>query len=218
VAPGKLPYALSFAGDGRALVAATDLLDGSTPGADVHLVDLAGSAVLAGADAFPDDEQIVASAALTAGGRHLLVGDNNQYYSTEGMTNRVAVVRIDGDALSPVQTLAPIEDPVAIVASPDDDAALVVSGFGDAILELAYQPDAAEPLALLGEVDYAGPAPQLPASAALIDRGALRGRVLVAELLGVRQLAFGPGGVTDLGLTELGSDTGDIVGVIGVAP
>ena len=217
VAAARLPYALVFAGGGaRALAAASDILD-STGGADVHLVDLGAGDVMAGADPFPDDEQIVASAALTADGAYLLVGDNNQFYSSEELENRVAVVRVNGAELGAVQTL-PVEDPIAIATSPSDDAALVVSGFGDAIFVLARNDGAGKPFALAGEVDYTGPAPQLPGSLATIDRGALRGHVLVAELLGVRHLAFTRGSVTDLGLVALGDGTAAITGALGLQP
>ena len=116
-----------------------------------------------------------------------------------------------------MQTL-PVEDPIAIATSPSDDAALVVSGFGDAIFVLARNDGAGKPFALAGEVDYTGPAPQLPGSLATIDRGALRGHVLVAELLGVRHLAFTRGSVTDLGLVALGDGTAAITGALGLQP
>jgi hypothetical protein len=216
VAAARLPYALAFAAGARALVAASDILD-SGSGDDVHLVDLAGGAVLAGADPFPDDEQIVASATLTADGAYLLIGDNNQYYSSEELKNRVAVVRVEGASLSPVQTLT-VEDPIALAVSPFDDAAIAVSGFGDAIFLLAREADGDHPFSLAGEVDYDGPAPQLPGPVASVERGSLRGHVLVAELLGVRHLVFAPGSVTDLGLVALGSGTAAITGALGIQP
>jgi hypothetical protein len=215
VAPSRLPYALVFAGD-RALAAASDILE-SDPGADVHLVDLAAGEVLAGADPFPDDEQIVASAALTGDGAYLLVGDNNQFYSTEGLENRVAVMRLDAGSLAAAQTIK-IEDPVAIIASPFDDGAVVVSGFGDAIFALTRDDRSAQPFALAGELDYQGPAPQLPGAAVAVDRGELRGRVLIAELSGIRQLAFAPGSVSDLGLLSLGDGIPAITGALGLQP
>ncbi|HEU5055144.1 MAG TPA: hypothetical protein VFU21_01405, partial [Kofleriaceae bacterium] len=217
VAAARLPYAMVFAGGGaRALAAASDILD-SGAGEDVHLVDLGAREVVAGADPFPDDEQIVASAALTADGAYLLVGDNNQFYSSEELENRVAVVRVDGASLAAVQTL-PVEDPIAIAASPFDDAAVVVSGFGDAIVVLSRDDRAAKPFARAGEVDYTGPAPQLPGAIAAIERGALRGHLLVAELLGVRHLAFTRGAVIDHGLLALGDGTAAITGALGLQP
>jgi hypothetical protein len=217
VAAARLPYALVFSGGGaRALAAASDILD-SSAGADVHLVDMEVGEVLSGADPFPDNEQIVASAAMTADGAYLLVGDNNQFYSTEGLENRVAVVRVDGASLSAVQTV-PVEDPIAIAASPFDDGAVVVSGFGDAIVSLTRDDGDSKPFTLAGEIDYEGAAPQLPGPIASIDRGTLRGHLLVAELLGVRHLAFTRGSVTDLGLVALGEGTAAITGALGLQP
>ena len=217
VAAARLPYALVFSGgEGRALAAASDILD-SSAGADVHLVDMEVGDILAGADPFPDDEQIVASAAMTADGAYLLVGDNNQFYSSEGLENRVAVVRVDGASLSAVQTVA-VEDPIAIATSPFDDRAVVVSGFGDAIIELTRDDGDSKPFTLAGEIDYQGAAPQLPGPIASIDRGTLRGHLLVAELLGVRHLAFARGSVTDLGLVALGAGTAAITGALGLQP
>jgi len=64
-----------------------------------------------------------------------------------------------------------------------------------------------------------GARPQLPQSAVLLERGTLRGRVLMREVLGVRQVQFdGDGGITDLGFTTLGSGSQNIVGAVGVQP
>jgi len=53
----------------------------------------------------------------------------------------------------------------------------------------------------------------------MIDRGLLRGRVLIAENLAIRQVQFNPdGSITDLGTTSLGSGIPAIVGAIGVQP
>ena len=113
----------------------------------------------------------------------------------------------------------PVEDPVAIATSPFDDAAIVVSGFGDAIFVLDYSPDAAAPFSLRGELTYVGDAPALPGSVVEVERGALDGLVLVAENSGVRRVRFAAGGVvTDLGVLDFGSGTGEIVGAIGVTP
>jgi hypothetical protein len=53
----------------------------------------------------------------------------------------------------------------------------------------------------------------------LMDRGALTGRVLVAELAGVRQVQFElDGTVTDLGLTKFLTGSESITGALGVQP
>jgi hypothetical protein len=221
VAAAKLPSALTlFAGEERALVAASDILDqGVESGNSAYLLEWGASPeVVAGVDAFGDDEASVSSAALTADGRFFLVADNNGFYSDEEMRNRVAAVEVTADGLVPTQVVTPIDDPIAVVPSPDDDAVLVVSGMGDALILVDYAAAAEPPFALVGEIDYAdATGTQLPSGARLIERGTLRGRVLVAELEGIRQIQFeGDGTVTDLGLTEAGD--GGSLGAIGVQP
>ncbi len=215
VAPARLAYAMApVPGTTRALVAAQDIRD-STAGDTAHLVDLAGTGVIAGADAFGDTDAIVSDAALTADGAYFLIGDNSQF---SGVDNRIAVVSVGTDSLQPVQVLTPLEDPFAIVASPDGDGAIAVSGFGNAIFELDYNAGA-QPFSIAGELTYTGAKPQLPGKAVLIERGTLRGLVLVAELQGVRRVRFAGGGaVEDDGVTLVGSGNASIVGSIGVQP
>jgi len=65
------------------------------------------------------------------------------------------------------------------------------------------------------------PKPQLPSFASLIDRGTLKGRVLIAENTAVRQVAFEPdAGIVDVAYLNFDHDGGldEIVGVIGVSP
>jgi len=216
VAAAKLPYGLHLlAGDSRAVVIADDVLDSATGG--VHLLSWGDSpGVLATADLFSDDQAIIAGTAVTADGHYVLAGDNSQF---SGVDNRVAVASIAGDTLTAIQVLTPIEDPIAIVTSPDNDAALVVSGLGDALFELDYAPtNTTTPFSMVGELSYSGAGPQLPAGAVLIDRGGLRGRVVIAENTGIRQVQFESGAITDLGATSTGSGLGAIVGAIGVQP
>ncbi len=215
----KLASGLHLRG-GRAVLAAIDV--GSSPaGDDVHLLDWtagppAAPAVLDGADAFGDDEQIVGGSAVTADGAFALIGD---YQGITSAPNRVAVVALDGDAVTPTQVLAPVIDPLDILASPYGDAALVVTGLDDAVVILDYDPRAASPFAVRGEPAYTGGAPQLPGNAAMIERGNLRGLVLLSELHGVRRIRFGSGAqVTDLGRTSTGSGFDSIVGAVGVQP
>ncbi|MBI4706094.1 MAG: hypothetical protein HY744_33790 [Deltaproteobacteria bacterium] len=219
VVAAKNPAALRWLGAlaGRALLAGRDVL-GSPAGTEAHLLELGPEPVLVGsAEAFGDDEAILSALALTANRQHALLGDNNAF---SGLPNRVAVLAVQPASLEPRQVLSPIEDPIAILCSPFDDAALVVSGFGDAVIELGYDPaHQSTSFALVGEPAYQGGAPQLPGAAVLIDRGQLRGLVLVAELSGVRRLVFEPGtGIKDLGLFDLGEGLENVVGVIGVQP
>jgi hypothetical protein len=217
--PAQLPAALFWVDGGRA-IAVADWVLAEDDGDDVFLLSWGDSVgVLDGADAFGDDEAIVPAAALTADGQYVLIADNNAF---SGIENRVAVARLDplGDTLEPTQLLEPMTDPFSIVTSPFDDAVLVVASMGDALMNLSYDPDAlANPFALVGEVEYAGDAPQLPGTAVMIQRGALAGHVLVAELQSVRHLAFqGDGEIADLGSFAFADEFEGMVGAIGVQP
>lgn len=219
VAPGRLPYGMEILSDGTAVIASKDLLDETVDsdglGPDVRVVDLGAPATLAAGEVFPESDWIVAGFTVTANERHAILGDNASFSATG---NRIGVAAID-DGVSFVQQIADVEDPVAIVASPFDDAVIVVSGFGDAIYGMRYEPDAAMPLTVTGELTYQGRGPALPGSAVMVRRGALEGLVLISENIAVRRVRFDGGGViTDLGPLELGSGTENITGSIGVQP
>jgi len=217
VAPARLAYGMQLVpGSDQAVVISEDIM-GSAANNGAHLLDWSGAPnLVASADIFGDDESIVAGTAITADGRFVLAGDNNSFSKIE---NRIAIGEIATGALTPKAVLSPIDDPVSIIASPDNDAVLVVSGFGDAFFELDYDPgDATTPFSLVGEMTYTGGAPQLPSGAVLINRGTLRGRVLVSENTGIRQVQFESGSITDLGATSTGTGLAAIVGAIGVQP
>ena len=200
-----------------AVLAANDALS-SPQNLDLQLLDWQPTpSWVAGVDVFPDDEAIIGSMALTPDGRYALLGDNS---IASSVPNRVGVAAIGAGTLDGVQVLPSIEDPFAIVASPYTNAALVVSGFGNQLIVLSYDPNnAAAPFANVGEVSYQGGSPQLPGNAVMIERGDLRGRVLVTEYNGVRQLTFQQNGtVADHGLSTFGSGNESNVGAIGVQP
>ncbi len=219
VAPADVPYGLALLGDGRALVGARSILDDATvPGANAYLLDWDnGPTVLAAAVAFDMDDPILSAVTLTADRRFGVLADNSAFSL---VPNRIAVVQIgDGDSLTFVQELGMLDDPYDVVTSPFDDAALFTSGFGDAIVVMSYDPTGAPPFSIRGELEYLAGGPALPGNAVMLDRGDLRGRVLVAENVAVRQIQFeGDGVVTDLGTLELGDGLTEIVGVIGVQP
>jgi hypothetical protein len=219
VAPSKLPYAMKLLSGGRALVAAKDILD-EPEGDDLFLLDFpsATPSVVASADTFGADDAIVTELAVTADGRYALIGENNAF---SGMPHRIAIARIDGTTLTPLEVRTGISDPQDLVASPFDDAVLVVSGVdGDALFYFPYDPSSASaPFGARQELTYVGGRPELPANAVLVDAGPLRGLVLVAENTAIRRVRFEGGGVvTDLGPTSTGSGIPAIVGAIGVAP
>lgn len=213
----KLLYGLARLASGEWLAVARELL-GSPQGEMAHRLSAAETpARLGGVDPFGDEEAIVSALALSRSGRYALIGDNNSF---SGLPNRIAVVELADGGLRRAQVVTPLNDPVAIVASPFDESALVASGFGNAIFRLRHDAtSASNPYVNAGALTYRGARPQLPANAVLIERGPLRGRVLVSENLGVRQVQFEvDGGVTDLGLTSTGTGSEAIVGIVGVQP
>ena len=90
----------------------------------------------------------------------------------------------------------------------------MISGFGDQILELSYDAGADPLFQVVGQLASL----PLPASAVMIERGDLRGLVLVSENVGVHRVQFSAGGVQDLGATTYGDGLENIVGAIGVQP
>ena len=206
----KLPADLLPLPDGRFLVAGREVA-GADEDADIALISAEGD-LLSSADAFGDNDAIVSDAALTLDGRYALLADISEF---SGVPTRVAIVELSGDDLTPVQILD-VEDPIALLTAPDDDRVIVVSGYANALRALERTGDDQQPFRLSGEPDYLGASPQLPGAAAMIRRGDLRGRLLVAEVEGVHQFDT-LGGLTDLGLTATGGVEG-IVGAVGVQP
>lgn len=217
LAAARLPYGMVFVDETHAFLGAKDVLDiDSTAGTDAHLLEVKDgtAARLDSADAYGDDQAIIASVAVTADGQYGLLGD---YAAFSGVPNRIAVVGLGPDTVKAVDVLTPVEDPVSMVASPFDDWILVASGFGDAVLALEYNPEAQPPVRLAGELAYSGAEPALPGQMVMIERGALAGHVLMAENVGVRQMSFTPTGPVDEGsITFAGVE--NIVGAIGVQP
>ena len=157
--------------------------------------------------------QIVGGATLTNDGSAFLVGDTSQYGDTP---NRVAVVPVSGTSLGTPYMIPNVEDPLALHAHPFADKILVVSGFGDAMFQLTKTGGM---WTSGGELTYVGGKPQLPSGAVMIERGALRGLVLVAELDGVRRVEmFASGTIVDRGNYSLGSGLPNTTGAIGVTP
>ena len=212
IAAAKLPGGMAFTA-GHAVIAAADFLD-SAAGEDVHLATFDPATRTQSADAFADDMQIVGGTALSVDGKTFLIGDTSQFGSAP---NRVAIVTVQGNNLMPAGTVD-VEDPEAIVTSPFGNVAVVASAFGDALFVLD-DGGTAGAWRVRGEVTYQGAAPMLPGDLAMIERGDLRGRVLVSENVSVRQLQFrADGSVEDLGSLAFGSGLQNIGGAIGVTP
>ncbi|WP_157370705.1 hypothetical protein [Vulgatibacter incomptus] len=180
-------------------------VDGFEPH-DIFRVSLADpAATIAGLDLFPyspDDWSFawISSMGLMPDGKHLLVGDNNEY--TE-LPNSVAIVEV-GETTLEHKGAIEIEDPYSMATSPFGDAAIVVSGYGDNVFVLDYDATADVPFALRGAVEYVGGRPQVPGKLAMVARGSQQGRVLIPDVRGLFQVKFGESAtVTDLGLFRL---------------
>jgi hypothetical protein len=88
----------------------------------------------------------------------------------------------------------------------------------DTITVLDYDSAATPPFTVRGPVATSSK-PLLPTDAVMIQRGNLRGRVLVTENTGIRQLQFEPSGqITEIELFDLGSGYAAIPGAIGIQP
>jgi hypothetical protein len=170
--------------------------------------------VLGSADAFGDDEAIFAGAALSPDDAWLMIGDNSMF---SGVANRVAVLSVEPQGLTARQVLD-VDDPVDLLVSPWGDRAAVLSGYSNAVFEISLQGGQAGPWRLEGEIAYDGASPQLPAAAAMVERGGQRGLVLLTENQGVRRLRFSEGALQDLGLQRFGSGIEAIPGALGVQP
>lgn len=215
VVEAKLPSALAFIpGTTKAILAAADI-GASDVGADAHLLSWSGSpSVLASTDAFGDDQAIVGGATLTSDGAFFLIGDHSGF---SNVPNRVSVVTVSGDQLGTPTVIPNINDPVALISSPFGPTILVVSGFDDAFYVIRRGSDGV--FRADGEVTYQGPKPELPFGAVMIEVGALRGLVLVAENAGVRRVEHrSDGSIVDRGKFPMGSGLVNVVGAIGVQP
>jgi hypothetical protein len=58
-------------------------------------------------------------------------------------------------------------------------------------------PAAAQPFTVRGELAYAAGGPQLPGALAMVERGALDGRVLIADVRGLFVVDFRAGAVVE---------------------
>ena len=179
---------------------------------DVHLVDLAARKVLGSVAPFGDQKAIASSIAIMADGKNALVADDGI-----NAGSRIAVVGL-GPTLTAVGILAtPFP---SVVASPYGNAAIALNGDStNQIHVLSYDPTKPAPFVITGELAYQFAKPQIPTTASSIDRGPLRGTVLVGENLGVRKLVFAADGkVTDAALLTYPDGIANIVGVVGVQP
>ena len=149
----------------------------------------------------------------------MLFADNSEYRDYGG--TRIAAVEVLASSLRPAQVFD-FDNPVAIVASPFGHPLVGViggiSGSGG-IFIIDYDAASSTPFSVRGELPHTGTGPQLPGAAVMINQGSLKGFVLVAELTGVRKVAFHSDfTVKDLGVLDFGSGYTAMVGAVGVQP
>jgi len=211
-AASRLPAGVGFRTDGTAVLAAVNIGSSPEAGSEAHLLDWGGGtpAVLASTDLFPEDMAIMGGVAVSTSGSTLFVGDTSGFSSAP---NSVVIADLVDNTFGDKQRID-VEDPMAIVVDPERDQALVASGFGDAVFVL----DKPSTMWRSREVTYVGGKPQLPSGMTVVTAGSLRGRILLAELSGVRQLRFTATGVEDLGRFTIGMAIEDSTGAIGVTP
>jgi hypothetical protein len=205
--------AMAWIGEGK-LIASAGSAFGETM-TDTHVVDLRGVApVLQGKLRLFSEQTIASSIATSPDGQVAIVACGNGFAGG----NQVAVLGYGNGELSKKSVLM-IESPQVVVASPFGNAFMVGAADPDNLFALRY--DAAnpqDPVTNKGVVSYKFPKPMLPSLAVVVDRGTLKGRILVGENTAIRQLQFTvEGAVVDTARTVLPDGTEEIVGAIGVA-
>lgn len=210
VLESKLGTHLFPAPGGRHLLVAAEAMD-SGPGKQVHLLDLAGPTRVGSVALWGDNDAIVGGAAIGGDGSYVLVGDNSAFSS---IPNRIGVARLNGSALTPVQVLPDLLDPIAIATW--GKATLVASGFGDALVPLAFDAGSVPPFARLSPLATKGGSSQLPGVIAVTAAPDGDAWMLVTEVSGVRRIrASADGTLTDLGALSFGTDDDDLTGIVG---
>lgn len=196
----------------KALLAATKAFQ-SPANTDVHLVDLNAHSLIGSAAGFGDMDAIVSSIAIMPDGKHALVADNGVVTGS-----RMAVMRLT-PGVAPLSILQ-TPYPAAVVASPFGNAAIVLNDDStDEIHVLSYDATKPAPFVITGELAYKFPKPQIPITASMIERGTLRGTVLIGENIGVRKVVFAASGaVTDAQKLSFPDGIPNVVGVVGVQP
>ena len=196
-----------------ALVAAQKAFDSPATN-DLHLVDLGAGKRVSSTTPFGDLDPIVSSIAVMADGKYALVADDGPIVGS-----RVAVVGLV-PMLAPVAILQ-TPFPAAVVASPFGNAAIVMNDDStDQIHVLSYDPSKpAAPFVITGELAYKFGKPQIPVTASVIDRGALKGSVFIGENTAVRKVVFMPNGtVVDGAKLSFAGGLETVIGVVGVQP
>jgi len=181
-------------------------------GADAHLLSWGPTPTpLGNAAPFPDKDAIPSWLDVMPDNKFALIADNGILVGS-----RVAVISVSATAIMPRQVFT-LDNPVAVVASPFNNAALVLNSDGkDGFTILRYD---GSTFTNGGKLVYTHGRPALPSNPAMITRGLLEGRVLIAENVAVRQLQFTKdGAIMDISKLSYPSGIPNIVGTIGVQP
>lgn len=219
IVPGDIPAVATFmhTRPATAVVAARGFTQ-TAPLDSVYAVSLSGTdaGVIGGAAAFPMADSICSQVSVSTDDAWVALSDNG--FSTSG---RVAMLSLSGTVMTSVQLLT-TGAPIGVLFSPFTRSGLIVnSDTADNYRRLVYNPTTpATPWSVGAPIAYTYGRPELPSMPVMLERGALTGRVLVAELQTIRQLQFErDGGITDVAQT-VAPDGGftDSLGVFGVAP
>ena len=190
---------------------------GTSPLSEIVRVDLFHPDINPlGSDVFRDEDAIVSDAIRFPGSNYALVAD---YAAFSSEPNRVAVVEYSTDSLNTIQLIEPLLDPVALIASAWEDQVLLLSGYGDALLSFHFTGRSDAPFEEGPAPSYSNGGPQLPTAVDQVMKGPLKGRVLVTENEGIRQLQFGENtSLSEVGFVAIGESFEGITGALGIAP
>ncbi|HEY0880629.1 MAG TPA: hypothetical protein VGD87_03805, partial [Archangium sp.] len=197
------------------LMVATRSLGTSPMMQDVVLVDLAGATPMVSTPAtlFPDRDAIASVLSATSDERLFAYSDNSILAGS-----RIAFFERTGTSTLTLKQVVTTANPMGVAFSPFADMGLVVNSDGVDNFRTVSWDATRTTFTVSGPLLYRFGRPQLPSAPVMIERGALRGHVLVAELDTIRQLQFETdGGITDVAETPVGgTGSGQILGTIGV--
>lgn len=201
------------------VVASHDILTTMTKN-DAHLVDISTPttpSLIGSGRVFMDDDAIIMAMGISHDSKYVLLADSN--ISSSANNNRVGVFEVGAQTLTAVQTVGNVFDPASIQVSPYNNAAIVTSFEGNQIIKLDYDPtQTTAPFIKNGTVSTTT-STLLPSDTVMLNRGTLRGAVLVVENTGIRTLQFTSSGqVTEVANYAFGEGIDAIVGAIGVQP
>jgi hypothetical protein len=216
VLPGDNASAAVLAPDAATLLVASRSLAASPLDQDLHLVDVtqATPSVVTSTTGFPDRDAIPSTVTTSRDGTIIALPDNG--YS---VGSRIAFFTRAGNTLT-AKAVVNTPNPYSVTFSPFGDVGLVVNSDGNDNFRRLTWNAAAGTFTVSAALAYVNGRPQLPSAPVMLTRGALTGRMLIAELDSVRQLQFQPdGGITDVSKTAAsGTSSEQILGTIGVTP